>query len=336
MPATWYGGTLTSAASSSPAPMNSTVVDHVGREVAVPEHRRLRLARRAAREQQDGDVLGVGAELLVDRRGAVELGEEPRRARPARRRRSSRRGRRPLRSTIATDGRGAGEQRGELGVGEAVVERHERHAGEAAPEQQDRDGLGVGVDERRGCRRAVARPIGRPARAWSRSAGVGRAAPARGRRRCGRRSRRRPCREAWRVRTRRPDRSVRGGQGLGRLDAEAGSSPTVSPPSPASCRAPRARSPRGRSASRAACREVSASARPLGRSVAGQRVHRVPTTAQVDRCFGGADDDDLGVTHEAAKPHPGSDLHQPTAFHVSQYVISSTGRRGAGRKSSPV
>ena len=60
MPAMWYGGTLTSAASSSSAPMNSTVDEHVGREVAVAQQRRLRLAGRAAGEQPDGDVVGVG------------------------------------------------------------------------------------------------------------------------------------------------------------------------------------------------------------------------------------------------------------------------------------
>ena len=165
MPATWYGGTLTSAASSSPAPMNSTRRHDVGRQVAVPQHGGLGLAGRAAREEQHGDVVGV--EERAPRRSARscrELG-----AGTALDRTSSTPSMAPTRpaTRVGRRSRPTGAVRAsserELVVGEPVVERRERHAGEGAAEQQDRHGLGVGVDERRRCRPAASAIHGRPA-----------------------------------------------------------------------------------------------------------------------------------------------------------------------------
>jgi hypothetical protein len=44
--------------------------------VAMPEHRRLRLAGGAAGEEQDGDLLGVGHHRLLRRGDRLELGQE--------------------------------------------------------------------------------------------------------------------------------------------------------------------------------------------------------------------------------------------------------------------
>ena len=147
VPATWYGGTLTSAASSSSAPMKSTVLITYEREVAVAQHGRLGVAGGPAGEQQDGDVLGV--ERTVAAASSATTSSS---ARNSARGTSSTPSMAPTRAGNGVldhdDGRcGAGEDVAELVVGQPVVHRDERQAGEAGAEQQRGHDVRVDVDE---------------------------------------------------------------------------------------------------------------------------------------------------------------------------------------------
>ena len=145
----WYGGTLTSAASSSSAPRNSTVREDVGGEVAVAEHGGLRLAGRAARVQQHGDVVRVD-EAEVDRRlvlgrlGAarqVASDQMVRPSIPAMRAATSG-------PATTTPGTSRPQHPAELLVRQPVVDRGERHACLRRSEQRHRVGVGVEPDPR--------------------------------------------------------------------------------------------------------------------------------------------------------------------------------------------
>ena len=134
MPAMWYGGTLTSAASSSSAPMNSTVRSTYDA--------RCRWRRTAA--------LGSPVVPLVNSRIATSSGSATARRRRARRRRprvelgarhhgdAVDAGDAADLGVVADDQRrrDAGQHGPEPIVGQPVVDRRERHAGDRAAEQQ--------------------------------------------------------------------------------------------------------------------------------------------------------------------------------------------------------
>jgi hypothetical protein len=113
--------------------------------VPVPQQRDLRLARGAAGEQPDGDLLGVGVavdERLGHRHPLTELG-------------AGHHGQ-AVDAGEPVDARLVGEHQGRSHpaghrtqpvVGQAVVHRGERHTCHPAGVQQDRDGVGVDADE---------------------------------------------------------------------------------------------------------------------------------------------------------------------------------------------
>ena len=71
MPATWYGGHADQLGLVLVGAEELDGGEDVGGQVPVAQHRGLRLAGGAAREQQDGDVLGVDErQVVVDRRRA--------------------------------------------------------------------------------------------------------------------------------------------------------------------------------------------------------------------------------------------------------------------------
>jgi hypothetical protein len=118
--------------------------------VTVAQHGRLRVARGATGEQEDGDVVGrhVGRWRHLVGADGIDLGEElvvgdeldpVDGAGPGDDRllHYSHRRRRP------------GEDVPQLLVGQPVVQRDERHAGEPGAEQHDRYHVGVDVDQHR-------------------------------------------------------------------------------------------------------------------------------------------------------------------------------------------
>ncbi len=145
------------------------MADDVRGQVAVAQHRRLRLAGRAAREQQDGDV------VRIDERQVVGRPATTRRERSPGARRSVMTSIPSMRLEARHDV-GAGDRRGPARGGrrcscslssvEPVVDRRERQPGERRAEQRDRHGLGVEVDHpdvrrRRATRNSVAAAAGR-------------------------------------------------------------------------------------------------------------------------------------------------------------------------------
>ena len=111
------------------------------------QHGSLRLPGRAAREQQDGDVLRVDErQVVVDRRRLVAGG------------RQELVGRDDLDAVVWLEAphdvgsgnddarREAGDDAVQLVVGQAVVDRRERQPGERGAEQRDRHRLGVEID----------------------------------------------------------------------------------------------------------------------------------------------------------------------------------------------
>ena len=148
MPATWYGGTLTSAASSSSALMKSTVVmtyearwrwrstAALGSPVVPLVNSRMAMSSGDA-ASVDGASSGSTASQLLEELGAgdqldtVDLPDARRDG-----------------VLDHDDGRrGAGEDGRQLVVGQAVVHRHVGHAGDAGTEQEGRHDVRVDVDE---------------------------------------------------------------------------------------------------------------------------------------------------------------------------------------------
>ena len=138
IPATWYGGTLTSWASSSPAPMNSTVVRMYevrwrwrstaafGSPVVPLVNSRMAMSSGSAGGELDvAGGLGErrpGSSSVVDHLDAVDAADAL--AMSA--------------STTASAGANRREDAAQLLVVEAVVDRCERDAGERRAEQQQR------------------------------------------------------------------------------------------------------------------------------------------------------------------------------------------------------
>ena len=115
--------------------------DDVGDQVPVAQHRRLGLRRRAAREQQHGDLLGVDEGVLPghrlgDGRGELALRHDVvRSARPE-----------PVHLVVVGDHEPAGdasEDARQLLVGGSIVHRRERHPRQRGPEQRHREHVGV-------------------------------------------------------------------------------------------------------------------------------------------------------------------------------------------------
>ena len=218
----------TTAASSSAAASELERRHDVRRQVAVPQHRRLRLAGGAAGEEQHGGRVRVASPAVgLGDLGVLHRREERVPARPPRGRRCP-----SMRSATPSPAiTNAGAARTRIArscvVGQPVVHRHERLAGDGGAEQRDRHGDRVLVDERprscQGRRPAACRPGGRDDPAPRRSA----------RRRASRRRRGRPgcrppsrgsCRRAWRAQS-------DDGKRLGALDRQA-ASPTDRDPAP--------------------------------------------------------------------------------------------------------
>ena len=151
-PAMWYGGTATSAASSSSALPSSTVEKMYVARFSCRRTAGFRPPRGAAREQQDGDRLRIDVDRddIVGRgrgRGCSDVFEEhisldqldP-----------LDRGLEPVGHTGPDDRRrrrGAGHDRAELFIRQPVVHRNEGTAGESGTEEADRHRLGVHVDQ---------------------------------------------------------------------------------------------------------------------------------------------------------------------------------------------
>ena len=151
MPAMWYGGTLTSAASLLGPAMNSTVEITYDDEVPVAQQRGLRLAGGAAGEEPDGDLVGIG-ERVGFRYGVRDLRHEL-----TRDHHDEVDARGPLRRIRQPSPR-RGEATDDVPqpvVGQPVVDRRERDTGDAAREEQRGHHVGVDVDE--------ADPLGVPA-----------------------------------------------------------------------------------------------------------------------------------------------------------------------------
>ena len=252
----WYGGTLTSAASSSSAPMNSTVpmtydvrcrcrsTAAFGSPVVPLVNSRMAISS------------GSASGCVVDRLDRGDLVEEVAsqhqldtvdRSHPTRHR------------VVDDDDRrgGTSEDRPQLVVVEAVVDRDEGHAGVAAAEGQRRHDVGADVDQADPLDTALARPrpdaagavdqlgVGQPARATG---------PVRGavaERVGGHLEQHRQVHQILRVCA--SPSSVRRRQRLGVLLATARRRRPTTSRRPPSCTAPRARALRRRSACRSAC-----------------------------------------------------------------------------------